>query len=83
VLRYGRHREKEEKQERNDRIVAIEEAHDRYLRVWHVDELGKKFGKALEAFFANDPRLDGNEYKVLNMKDYLKRFAASGMESKV
>jgi len=60
-----------------------QERNDRYVRVWHVDELGKKFGKALEAFFANDHWLDGDEYKALNMKDYLKRVAASGMESKV
>jgi inorganic pyrophosphatase len=59
---------KKKKGERNDRIIAIEEANHSYAHVRHVDELGKKFVKELEEFFVNYHALDGEEYKVLQVK---------------
>ena len=41
---------KKKKGERNDRIIAIEEANHSYAYVHHVKELGKKFVDELEEF---------------------------------
>jgi inorganic pyrophosphatase len=54
--------------ERNDRIIAIEAANHSYAHVRHVKELGKKFLKELEEFFVNYHELDGERYKVLDVK---------------
>src|ERR1700747_1913908 len=52
---------KKKKGERNDRIIAIEEANHSYAHVRHVKELGKKFVKELEEFFVNYHELEGEE----------------------
>lgn len=54
--------------ERNDRIIAIEETNHSYAHVRHVKELGKKFVKELEEFFVNYHDLDGEKYRVLDVK---------------
>ena len=54
--------------ERNDRIIAIEEANHSYAHVRHVKELGKKFVKELEEFFVNYHCLDGEKYRILDVK---------------
>ena len=53
---------------RNDRIIAIEEANHSYARVRHVKELGKKFLKELEEFFVNYHDLQGQKYRILDVK---------------
>lgn len=54
--------------ERNDRIIAIEEANHSYAHVRHVKELGKKFVLELEEFFVNYHCLEGKKYKILDVK---------------
>jgi inorganic pyrophosphatase len=54
--------------ERNDRIVAVEQANHSYAHVKHVDDLGKKFVKELEEFFVNYHDLDGSAYRVLDVR---------------
>jgi Inorganic pyrophosphatase len=51
--------------ERNDRVIAIEEANHSYAHIQHVNELGKKFLRELEEFFVNYHDLDGEKYRVL------------------
>jgi len=53
---------------RNDRIIAIEEANHSYAHVRHVKELGKKFLKELEEFFVNYHDLQGQKYRILDVK---------------
>src|SRR5579871_2994917 len=59
---------KKKKDDRNDRIIAIEEANHSYAHVHHVKELGKKFVKELEEFFVNYHDLQGEKYRVLDVK---------------
>ena len=59
---------KRKKGERNDRIIAIEEANHSYAHVQHVKELGKKFLKELEEFFVNYHELEGEKYRILDAK---------------
>jgi inorganic pyrophosphatase len=54
--------------ERNDRIIAIEAANHSYARVRHVKDLGKRFVKELEEFFVNYHELDGEQYKIIDVK---------------
>ena len=54
--------------ERNDRIVAIEQANHSYAHVKHIDDLGKKFVKELEEFFVNYHDLGGSEYRILDVR---------------
>jgi inorganic pyrophosphatase len=54
--------------ERNDRIVAIEEANHSFAHVSHVKELGKKFVKELDEFFVNYHELEGQKYRILDVK---------------
>jgi inorganic pyrophosphatase len=54
--------------ERNDRIIAIEEANHSYAQIRHVKELGKEFCRELEEFFVNYHALDGKEYRIIDMK---------------
>lgn len=54
--------------ERNDRIIAIEEANHSYAHVRHVKELGKKFVTELEEFFVNYHDLQGDKYRILDVK---------------
>lgn len=59
---------KKRKGERNDRVIAIEEANHSYAHVHHVKELGKKFVKELEEFFVNYHDLQGEKYRILDVK---------------
>jgi inorganic pyrophosphatase len=54
--------------ERNDRVVAIEQANHSYSHVKHIDDLGKKFVKELEQFFVNYHQLTGKEYRILDVR---------------
>lgn len=54
--------------ERNDRIVAIEQANHSYAHVKHIKDLGKKFIAELEEFFVDYHRLSGKEYRILDVK---------------
>ncbi len=45
--------------ERNDRIIAVEEANHSYAHIRHVKELGKKFVNELEEFFVNYHHMQG------------------------
>ena len=54
--------------ERNDRIIAIEEANHSYAHVRHVKDLGKKFVKELEGFFVNYHEMEGEKYRILDIK---------------
>jgi inorganic pyrophosphatase len=59
---------KKNKGERNDRIVAIEEANHSYAHIRHIKELGRKFVRELEEFFVNYHELDGKKYRILDVK---------------
>jgi inorganic pyrophosphatase len=59
---------KKKKGERNDRIIAIEEANHSYAHVRNVKELGKKFVKELEEFFVNYHDLEGEKYRIVDVK---------------
>jgi inorganic pyrophosphatase len=59
---------KKKKGERNDRIIAIEDANHSYAHVRHVKELGKEFVKELEEFFVNYHDLQGEKYRILDVK---------------
>ena len=54
---------------RNDRLVAIAEAHHMYANVKKLDDLPKHFVKELEDFFVNYHRLEGKQYKLLGCKE--------------
>ena len=54
--------------ERNDRIIAIEQANHSYAHIRHVKDLGKKFVNELEEFVVNYHALDGKKYRVLDVK---------------
>jgi inorganic pyrophosphatase len=54
--------------QRNDRVVAVEIENHSYARVKHIDDLGGRFEKELEAFFVNYHRLSGKDYKILGLK---------------
>jgi inorganic pyrophosphatase len=54
--------------DRNDRIIAIEEANHSYAHVRHAKELGKKFVRELEEFFVNYHDLEGKKYRILDVK---------------
>lgn len=59
---------KKKKCERNDRIIAIEQANHSYARVRHIDQLGKHFLKELQEFFVNYHDLQGKKYRILDTK---------------
>ena len=59
---------KKKKGERNDRIIALEEANHSYAHIRHVKELGKQFVRELEDFFVNYHQQDGQKYRVLDVK---------------
>jgi inorganic pyrophosphatase len=63
----GEERKKKSK-ERNDRIIAIEQANHSYAQVKHIDDLGKQFVKELEEFFVNYHELSGSEYRVIDVR---------------
>jgi inorganic pyrophosphatase len=54
--------------ERNDRVVAIEEANHSYAHVKHIKDLGEKFMEELEEFFVNYHELSGKQYRILDVR---------------
>ena len=54
--------------ERNDRIVAVEQANHSFADVARVRDLGKKFVRELEEFFLNYHALSGEKYRILDVK---------------
>src|SRR5436189_1595394 len=68
-------------QERNDRIIAIEQDAHSWEDKKTVDDLGKQFVRELEEFFVNYHRLSGKEYRVLGLKgpDQARKLVKSGM----
>jgi inorganic pyrophosphatase len=63
----GEQREKKTR-ERNDRIVAIENANHNYAHITDVGDLGKKFVRELEEFFVNYHELTDTTYRILDVK---------------
>jgi inorganic pyrophosphatase len=59
---------KKKDKERNDRIVAIEQANHSYAHVEHIDDLGEEFVKELEQFFVNYHELTGKEYRIVDVR---------------
>jgi inorganic pyrophosphatase len=59
---------KKKKKERNDRIVAVEQENHSYAYVKHIDDLGKKFVRELEAFFVNYHKMLGKTYSIIGVK---------------
>jgi inorganic pyrophosphatase len=53
---------------RNDRVVAVEDANHAWADIKHIDDLGKKFIKELEEFFVNYHRLQGKKYRIIDVK---------------
>jgi len=54
--------------ERNDRIIAIEQANHSFADIRHVRDLGKQFVRELEDFFVNYHELSGTKYRVLDVR---------------
>jgi inorganic pyrophosphatase len=54
--------------ERNDRIVAVEQANHSFADVKHIRDLGRKFVRELEEFFVNYHELSGKKYRILDVK---------------
>jgi inorganic pyrophosphatase len=54
--------------ERNDRIVAVEQANHSFADVKHIRDLGRKFVRELEEFFVNYHELSGKKYRILGVK---------------
>lgn len=57
------------KKNRNDRLLAVAEASQRYQDIRKQTDLPKRFMKELEEFFVNYHRLQGREYRLLGCKD--------------
>lgn len=56
------------KTERNDRVVAVENANHSYAHVKRIDDLGKRFEHEIEEFFVNYHRLSDEKYRILSLK---------------
>jgi inorganic pyrophosphatase len=53
---------------RNDRVVAVEDANHAWANIKHIDDLGKKFIKELEEFFVDYHKLQGKKYRIIDVK---------------
>jgi inorganic pyrophosphatase len=54
--------------ERNDRIIAIEQANRSFADIRHVRDLGKQFVRELEDLFVNYHELSGTKYRALHVR---------------
>ena len=63
----GEQSSKKEK-ERNDRVIAIEQANHSHAHVDHIDDLGKTFIHELEEFFVDYHKLSNDEYRILDIR---------------
>ena len=72
--------EGKKRNERNDRIIAVERDAYSWADVKTVDNLGKEFCRELEEFFVNYHKLTGKQYRVLALKgpDQAKKLVKSG-----
>jgi inorganic pyrophosphatase len=59
---------RKKKRERNDRVVAVEQANHSYAHVKHITDLGKRFVEELEDFFVDYHQLSANQYRVLDVR---------------
>jgi len=59
---------KKRNKSRNDRLVAVERDNHSYAHVKHIRDLGKTFCRELEEFFVNYHDLDGQKYRVIDVK---------------
>src|SRR5271154_4607391 len=59
---------KKKKNQRNDRIVAVELENHSYADIKHVDDLGKEFVRELEEFFVNYHKMLGKTYSIVAVK---------------
>jgi inorganic pyrophosphatase len=59
---------KKKQKERNDRIVAIEQANHSFADIGHIRDLGGKFVRELEEFFVNYHEHMGKKYRILDVK---------------
>jgi inorganic pyrophosphatase len=59
---------KKKQKERNDRIVAIEQANHSFADINHIRDLGGKFVRELEEFFVNYHEHMGKKYRILGVK---------------
>jgi inorganic pyrophosphatase len=59
---------KKKQKERNDRIVAIEQANHSFADVNHIRDLGGKFVRELEEFFVNYHEHMGKKYRIVGVK---------------
>lgn len=53
---------------RNDRVIAIEKENHSFADIKRIDDLGKTFLEELEQFFVNYHELNGEKYRVLDVK---------------
>lgn len=67
--------------ERNDRIIAVEQAAHRFSETKKIADLGKKFVEELEEFFVNYHKLSGEQFRVLGVKgpDQARKLIKQGM----
>lgn len=67
--------------ERNDRIIAVEQAAHRFSETKKIDDLGKQFVEELEEFFVNYHKLSGEHFRVLGVKgpDQARKLIKQGM----
>lgn len=59
---------KKKKNERNDRVIAVEQENHSYAFVKHMDDLGKKFVRELEEFFVDYHKMLGKTYSIVAVK---------------
>jgi inorganic pyrophosphatase len=48
--------------------VAIEEANHSFADIGHINDLGKQFVRELEMFFVNYHELQGERFRVLDVR---------------
>jgi inorganic pyrophosphatase len=56
------------KEQRNDRVLAVESNSHLYSEVKHADDLPKQLQRELAEFFVNYHRLEGRKFRVLGIK---------------
>ena len=56
------------KEERNDRIIAIEKDAHSWADIDNIDDLGKDFIRELEEFFVNYHKLSQEKYRIVGVR---------------
>lgn len=57
------------KEEHNDRIIAISNEHDEYRHIHSLDETGEVLVKDIAEFFVNYNKIDGKKFEVTGTAD--------------